>query len=242
MSNNNKYGADLIAGLAPAIETPEIGKVFNDTTQGLAEKLLDEFRTTYGIPEMDKIIITPKLARNSTGVSDVTVTAYFAVGGAGGNVYYRGKGGANKTNEGRISLLQTAGSGSGGAGIFGTSKEFESVMKPLCRVNADNGKPMMNLRAVQGTNVASLELDFSSVMCLILGIMPNDQYDYIILQMTPIANTSNYTMLYMKYIAGNGSKKGKSSGINYARIEQDLFRRVNNGNGGGNNNGGGRSY
>lgn len=237
MSNQN-YGADLIKGLAPAIETPEIGKVFNDTTQALAEKIADEFRTTFGITETDKIIITPKLARNSTGISDVTVNAYFSVSGASGNVYYRGKGGANKTNEGRISLMNTAGAGSGGSGIYGTSEQFVSVMKPLCRTNPDNGKLMLNLRSVQGTNVASLELDFNAVMCLVLGITPNDVYDFLILQMSPIANTNNYTMLYMKYIAGNGSRKGKTSGINYARIEQDLFRRVNNN--GGNN--GGRNY
>jgi hypothetical protein len=245
MSNNNgnngsNYGADLIKGLAPAIEIPQIGNLFQDTTQGLAEKLLDEFRTTYGIPETDKIIITPRLARNNTGVSDITVTVYFALDNASGNVYYKGKGNkGNKGNNGRINVLGV--SGGSGTGQFGTSEKFNQVMKPLCKVS-EKGKPIMNLKAVPGTHsVCSLELDFSSVMCIALGIKPNDAYDYLILQLTPVANTNNYTMLVVKYFSGNGSRKGKSSGINYARIEQDLFRRVNNNGGNGNNNGG-RNY
>jgi hypothetical protein len=234
----NNYGEELVNGLKTTVPMNKIGDLYFESTQGLAEKISDLIRTTYGVPECDKIIITPKLARNSTGISDVTVTAYFATDKAGGNVFYQGRGGRNKNSEGRVNVVAASGAG-GGTGLFNTKPEFDSIMKPLCKIG-DNGKPQMHLKSVPGIkNIAALELDFSSVLCLALGIKPNDQYDFMVLQMVPIANTQNYSMICCKYFINNGGKKGKNSGINYARIEQDLFRRVNNGN---NGNNGGRNY
>ena len=84
-------------------------------------------------------------------------------------------------------------------------------------------------------NVAVLELDFNSLVCLGLGIKSEDNYDYAILQVLPIPNTHNYTLVMTKFIATNGYRTGKHSKVNYARIEQENFRRYNNGNGGDNN-------
>lgn len=242
MSENNKYGQQLVAGLKPAIELPEMGKVFQDTTQGLASKLADLIKTTFGIPEVDNLIITPKLARNSVGISDVSATIFFVTDKGGKNIYYRGKGGNNQAQNGRISMVNMNGGGAG-TGRYNTSDEFRSVMMPLCKTN-EKGNAVMDIRSVERfNNVASLELDFSALMCLALGIDPKDNYDFIILTMTPIPNTDNFSMTFMKHISSAGDHKGKASGINYARIAQDLFNRSNNGGGRNNgNNGGGRGY
>lgn len=233
------YGAALIEGLKPAIDLSEMGKVFQDTTQGLSAKLADMIQNTFGIKETDNLIITPKLSRGSAGISDISATVFFITDKGGNNIFYRGKGGNNQSANGRTSLVNLNGNG-GGTGHFGTSKDFDKVMKPLCKVN-EKGNPIMNLKSVPGhSNVAMLELDFSSLMCLALGIDPKDNYDFLILSVVPIGSGDNFSITLMKYITG-GDRKGKTSGINYSRIETDLFNRAN---GGGNRggNGSGRSY
>ena len=41
MSKEQNFNADLIAGLSPVIELPEVGKVFRDTTNRIAEKVAE---------------------------------------------------------------------------------------------------------------------------------------------------------------------------------------------------------
>lgn len=243
MSNNNTHGKNLVEGLAPAIEVSQVGSVFQDTTQGLAAKIADEFRTTYGIAELDNVIITPRLAKNSVGIADVMVKFYFntkEVQGQGEqNIFYRGKGKNQNAGGGRINMISS--SGSTGSGQYGTSDKFKKIFTPICKVN-DQGKAIMAIKSVpQAQNIAELEVDFNSVLCIVLGITSDDSYDFAILNWTPIPNTSNFSVMVMKYIVAGGGRKGKNSGINYARIEQESLRRFNNGGHQGNN-GGGRSY
>lgn len=230
---------NMIEGLRPAIECAEVGRVYQCTTEELGYKLAEELVTRFKLVECDNIILTPKLAKNQTGAYDIYAKAYFTQQ-PNGNVYKKGSGNGNRrNNDGRIDMVGTSGTG-GGTGAFGVSDQFRQIMGPLCKVN-DNGKPIMNLRTVQGfPNAAELELDFYALMCLALGIKPEDCYNFAILQVTPINTTNNFNLLYMKLISANGYRKGNNSKINYARIAQNEFRKYNsNGN---QNNGGGRSY
>lgn len=235
MSQNNVYGTGLIEGLKPAIEIPEIGRLYKDTLANIATKVRAELASSFKLEECDKVIIMPKLARNQVGASDIMVTAFF-VPTPGGNIYFRGKGKNNNGNGGRINMIQAAGAAAGGTGPFGTTAEFEQVIKPLCKTN-DRGEPVMTIKQQRG-GVASVELDFNAVMCLVLGIKPKDPYDFSIINITPIAD-NNFMVVVAKMIVG-GQSKGSKSNIDYAQLEREIYRRVNNGGGG--NNGGGRQF
>lgn len=239
-NSNGTYGQGLVDGLAPMISISEVGRVFQDTTNSIAAKVADLIRTNFHITELDNIIIAPTIARNQTGLSDMTVVAYFVTKN-GKNIFYRGKGG-NNNNGGRLNLVQTAGSSYNSSGQYGTSAEFDQAIKSLCRVN-EKGKAIMNIKKVPGANgVASLELDWASVLSLALGILDDDPYDFTILSLQPIGN-NNFSLMLMKKIVTTNDQKGKASGINYGRITQDLMASVNKGNNNhGGNNGGGRSY
>lgn len=236
MSNTN-YTEQVKEGLKTTISIPVIGNLFQDTLQSLAVKINEEISGTFGLTELDNLILVPRVAKNATGATEIGAFAYFSTTNPQGNIFYRGKGN-NRVEGGRINMVTSAGIAGGGTGPFGTSQLFNQVIKPLCKVG-DNGKPILNIKTVPGTNgVAAVELDFNALLCLALGIKPNDQYDFDIINVSPIPNTTNYTIVFTKYIVSNGVRKGRNSQINYARIEQDQFRRLN---GGGNNNNG-RSY
>ena len=136
-------------------------------------------------------------------------------------------------------MVNTAGIAAGGTGPFGTSEHFNTVIKPLCKVN-EKGNPIMNIKTVPGANgLAQIELDFNALLCLALSIKPNDPYDFGILSVDPIPNTNNFSIVIMKVIASNGVRKGRTGQVNYARIEQDQYNRFNGGN---RNNGSGRRF
>jgi len=244
-TNNNQngtYGQGLVKGLAPVIDTPEIGRVFQDTTKAFAAKVVEVIRNSFNITELDNIIIAPTMARNAVGITDLTAVAYFVTKN-GKNIFYRGKGN-NGNGNGRINMVQAAGSGYNSTGNYGTSNEFDQAIKSLCKIN-EKGKAIMNIKKVPNArDVASLELDWTSVMALALGIQDDDPYDFRILTVQPIGD-SNFSMMIMKHIVSDSSQKGKVSGINYGRITKDLMESVNRGSGNhnnGGNNGNGRSY
>lgn len=233
---NTGYSEGLIAGLAPALGLPKIGEVYKDTTQQLAVKINEEIAGTFNLPELDNIIFTPRVARNNVGLTELIATAYFSTQNSSGNIFYKGKGNP-RTEGGRINMVNTAGIAAGGTGPFGTSEHFRQIIKPLCKVN-DNGKPIMNIKTVPGTNnLASIDLDPNALLSIALGIKANDPYDFDIMSVMPIPNTNNFVIAIMKYISSDGVKKGRNSQVNYARIEQEQYRRYN---GGGSNNN--RSY
>lgn len=240
MSDNKSYNSDLIAGLNPVIELPEVGKVFRDTTSKVAEKIAEEIRTTGGISELDKIILTPKMARNSVGVSYVEVMAYFNLRTTSGsqNIFRRGKKGNNNSGGGKTMMVNFGGGGN--HSNYGMSDAFKEIFSDLVPQN-DNGKAQYKFKQVQGVNgIVGLELDFNQVMALALGVSSNDAYDFSVVSVYPIGNGNNdFCIVTMKLIAG--SQKGKTSGVNYSRIQQDRFNQVNAGGGRGGNQGG-RSY
>ncbi|MCM1218503.1 MAG: hypothetical protein NC548_28785 [Lachnospiraceae bacterium] len=234
-TNNNTYGNGLVDGLKPAMDIPQIGAIFKDTLANIAKKLRAELAGSFKLTECDNVIILPRLAKNSVGATEIGVTAFF-VPTPGGNIYFRGKGKNNSGNGGRVNMIQSAGAAAGGTGPFGTSAEFEQVIKPLCKTN-DKGEPIMTIKQQRG-GVASVELDFNAVMCLVLGIKPNDSYDFSVISIMPIAD-NNFMIVVAKMIVGR-QNKGSKSNIDYAQLEREMMRRFNNG--GGNNNGGGRQF
>ena len=249
MSAGN-YGTELLEGLDRiSIELSKVGNVYRGTTQEIGAKLQkkiveqgfqikDENKNlrTIRIPELDQIIIVPRLAKNDVGASELYVTACFYTQN-GGNVFYRGKGGAATSSNGRINAASLSGSGTGNNSSYGTSDEFRRIIAPLCPMN-DRGKPILNFKPLSGThNIVTLELDFVSVMMLALGIKSDDQYDYTIMSVNPIPNTDDNFMVYLaKIIGSTGYRSGHNSNVNYARVSQQIFHRVNN------NGGGGRQY
>lgn len=241
MSESSKRynNSDLIARLNPVIELPEVGKVFRDTTKNVAEKVAEEIRTTGGIMELDKIIMTPKMARNAVGTSYVDVMAYFNLKMTNGaqNIYRRGKKG--NSNSGGKTMMVNFGGG-GNHSNYGVSDAFKDIFSDLVPQN-DNGKASYRFKQVQGVSgIVGLELDFNQVMALALGVAPNDEYDFSVIKVYPLGNENNdFCIIMMKLIAG--SQKGKTSGVNYALIQQERFNQVNSG-GGRSNQGGGRSY
>lgn len=234
--STTSYGTDLVKGLSPAMDIPEIGRIFKDTLPNIGAKVRAELAGPFHLEECDKVIIMPKLARNQVGASDMGVTAFF-VPSPGGNIYFRGKGknGGNTGNGGRINMIQSAGAAAGGTGPFQTTADFDKVIKPLCKTN-DKGDPIMVIKQQRG-GIASVELDFNAVMCLVLGIKPKDPYDFTVISIIPTDN--NFTLVAAKTIIGAQSK-GSKSNIDYAQLEREIYRRYNPGNSGGNN--GGRQY
>ena len=234
MSKQNSYGEDLLKGLVPAIDIPQIGAVYRTTTQLLGAKLTDLIVKTFDIPELDQIIFTPKIAKTNTGAEEISACAYFITQN-NGNVFRRGKGGgASKDSNGRINMVTTSGAGGNSKnGPFGTSTHFNRHIGPFCKQN-DNGDYIIKLKSVDGyPNVAALELDFDAICYLALGINRNSSYDFRVVQVIPIPQTTNYTIVLMKYIVSGGGQRVGRNNINYARIEQDNFRRINSaGNGG----------
>jgi hypothetical protein len=238
-NSNTSYSNELVAGLAPALPLSEMGITYQTTTRKLSAMLVKEFNSTYNLPELDAIIITPKLAKNSIGASEIFVYAYFDTKDATGNIFYRGKGKNNyqNGNDGRISFANIEGVASEGTGPFGTSDFFKSVIKPFCKTN-DKGNPIMNIKAVPGyKNIASIELDFNLLMCVVLGIKHEDSYDFDIMSVKPTAKDNDFFITVTKYIYSENVRKGKHSNVNYTNIERSQMSRINNG--GGNNN---RSY
>lgn len=236
MSNTN-YGKQLVDGLAPAMDIPQIGAIYKDTLANIAAKVRAELAGAFQLSECDNVIIMPKLARNQVGATEIGVTAFF-VPTPGGNIYFRGK---NKNNGGgnggRINMIQSAGAAAGGTGPFQTNATFDQVIKPLCKTN-DKGEPIMTIKQQRG-GIASVELDFNAVMCLVLGIKPKDPYDFTVISIMPIAD-NNFVVVVAKMIIGAQSKGAKSN-IDYAQLEREIYRRYNSNNNGGGN-GGSRQF
>lgn len=236
MSNNRFNNEDLIKGLAPAIEMQEVGKVFKETLQGLAAKVNESISRTFDLPELDNIILLPKIAHNAVGASDLKAIAYFSTVDGNGNIFYRGKGSNRRDGSGRIMIVEASNGSTGGTGKFGTSDHFRQIMKPFCKVNDNNGKAIFDIKSVPGhNNLASLELDANALISFALGVEPNDAYDFDIFSVVPIPNSKNYSIAIMKYINVDGVRKGRHNTVNYARLEQDQFR-IFNGNGNNNRN------
>lgn len=231
------YSEEMIAGLNPVIPMQEIGKVFRDTTQDLANKFCAEFGQRAKLPEFDKAIIVPKVARNAVGASELVCYAYFYTNNSGGNIFYKGKGGKNnRTSNGKINMIASAGYNQNGSGPYTLSPHFNETIGMLCRTN-DQGRPIINVKTVQN-GVACVELDANAVIAYALGITSNDAYDFDIISVVPIGNTTNFSIAMMKYISNDGNvHNGRNSKINYNRIEQEQFRKLNGGNGNG-----GRNY
>lgn len=233
---------ELVAGLKPALESHPRGMLYQETNVTFASKCAECFRSSLGIMEVDQIVVTPKVSRSYVGADDLIATMYFSVGKGSENVFFRGKGN-NRGSSGRVNMVQSAGYGAGGGGMFGTSEKFRQVIGPFCKTD-QNGKALMNLKSVPGySNVASLEIDFMALLCLFLGVSNDDQYDCTVFSVEPVPNTDNVcNMMFVKYIVQGGNKNRGKSGVNYDRIGADQWNRVNGGNRGGGNNNGGRSY
>lgn len=240
MSNENKNNLtldELEVGLNPMIQMTHVGSVYVDTTQGLSEKARELMSRLLKITELDNVSFIPKMSRsNSAGIEDIRTFAYFNTS-TGGNIFFRGKK-SNRSENGRINMVATAGIAAGGTGPFGTSAEFRQQMSAFCLMN-ENGKALLNLKAVpRHKNLAVLELDTNAVLCLLLGIKPEDNYDFDIMEVVPIggSDSTNFSITIMKYVAGNNNKKGKYKTVNYSALEQEQFRRFNGGGNKGNRN------
>lgn len=233
MSN---YKESLMDNLKLSVDSPKIGDIYQDTTQGLAVRINELLVRMTGITELNNIIISPTIAKVDAGASNMHCVAYFDVTGNNPNIFYRGK--KDKRSEGgRINMVSTAGIASSGTGPYGTSQKFDTAFKPLCPMN-DKGDRIMNIKHVD-RGLASLELDFEEVAKTAFGIGSNDPYVYTFLLTTPIPNTNNFSITFAKFISNQGGMK-RNSKFNYDRIEQEQFRRYNNGGGRANN--GGRQY
>lgn len=234
---NESYAQKLVEGLDTVVAIPTCGKIYKDNTDHLATKIVEEISTRFNIPELDNIMFTPRLSKTDVGAAEIVTMAFFTTKDASGNIYYRGgKNKNNRTQSGRVSMVNVAGVAAGGTGPFGTSENFRRTFIPLCKTN-EKGNPIFNIKTVQNTNgLAQIELDFNAVMCLALGVSPNDQYDFSVMNVCPIPNTNNYNITLAKFISGGGVKKGRSGEVNYSRISNELFNRYNGGNGGRNDN------
>lgn len=244
MTNNNQNNVNMLEEMQKSIGIQQSGVLFTDTTQGLAAKLTEEISTSLGISSLENIIITPKVTRkNEAGVEDFMVTAFFSTSDPNGDVYYN-----NKKNNNRNSntIFEMAGISGRNYGQFGMSEKFIQTIKPLCKVG-NNGDYLLNLKSVQKVrDLVSLELNFYSLMCLALNIKPNDPFNFSIVYCDPIyqgngdGNITNFDIGIIKRIVKNRNKgKGKYSHIDYNRLEQDQYNKLNNVN---NNNNGGRRY
>ncbi len=223
-------------GLNPLIPMTLIGKIYATTTDEMGKALVERFRDNLHITEVDNVMFMPALSRSGAGLSDLAVKVYFMTQN-GKNVYYRGKGN-NQGPNGRINMISVAGGSYNSTGLYGRSKEFDDTFKPLCKLS-DNGKPIMNIKSEQhNRGLASLELDWQKVMMMVMGVTPDDQFNFTIIHVTPIANTNNFNVMVAK-VAANKTQSGKS-GADYSRIATDWNNLVNGRHG--NNNGGGRSY
>lgn len=233
------YKETLMERLKLSVDSPKIGDIYQDTTQGLGVRINELLVRMTGITELNNIIISPTMAKTDAGASSMHCVAYFdTTGGGNGNIFYRGKK-DNRSAGGKINMVSTAGVASAGSGPFGTSANFDKAFKPLCPIGK-NGERLMVIKHVD-RGLASLELDFDEVAKTAFGISSNDPYVYSFLYVAPIPNTNNFSITFAKMISNQGGMQ-RNTKFNYDRIEQEQFKRYNNGGGRNNNNGGGRRY
>jgi hypothetical protein len=242
----------LFEGLCPAVNLQLRSVTWGGTTDELASALVERFMkglefprkndkgeivtATLEIPEIDNFVFTPKMSRDIVGATFIEVLAYFNAD-KGRNIFINSRNNQrNGGNVGRVSVLN--GASGGGNGRFKASPEFERVIKPFC-LRANDGSYILKFRSVEGRpNICSLELDFNALMCLILGIAPDDQYDYKIRKCNALDPKGGNFDLDIETFRGNVSR-GRNTNIDYTQLKESRFNRVN---GGRKNNNGNRQY
>ena len=224
------YSTELISGLSPLVKMNQIGSVLQVKLSDLGSELTELLVNQTGVQELDNITIVPHLAQNSANLDHLVVVAYFVTEGqkegTTQNIWYKGKG-ARVENGERLNLVNMAGGNVSEGGQFSMSNNFKDAFKAFVKWN-DKGNPMMNLKLVMNKGsyrVASLELDWQIMLQLALGIEPQDPYTYSVLCVNPINN--DFLLTLMKRIVDNRERKGKHSKINYARLQADMYQRVN---------------
>jgi hypothetical protein len=251
--NNNMYKPEqLIAGLTETgIPMNQLLAGFRETSTSLTKKIIDLIQNTFGIAEIDNVVIVPEVRRGGNDLCDIKCAAYFNTSLRDintRNITRVGKGNSLGNGDGRINAVIASGRQYDGAsGDFNVTDDFKKQMLPIA---ADTDGNKLKLKAVPSNkNIAYLELDFMAVIGAALSIGPKDPYDFSILSCEVLKNGNNrdelpeYQLIIVKFIDTNSSRRGhhKSSSVNYSAIARDFVQSVNGGRNN-NNNGGGRNW
>lgn len=206
----------LVQGcLQTAIPIAPIGAIYRETTTSIANKVVDMLNNTFGIIEADHVFMYP--VSDKTGrIVDFNMVIYFnCANNRGGNYTIRRMNGkANNYNGGRLDLTGLAGAQMGNGG-FEMTPDFKKRIASIACLDDNNNivvKPDPNHNMV-----AVIQCDFFKVIALCLGISPDDNYDFSILDCQPFRNNADsldFTLIFTKEIRTENRRRGKD-GINY---------------------------
>lgn len=244
-TNNPFDPKKLVSGLTEtSIPANVHGTVFKETCSSLEKKLEDLLAVNCNIPELDHILIYPRMSNRGGSVEEIKCYAYFNTSMAGASNITRG--GTNNNNGGgeRKTIFDFDPIKS--SGNFKLSDNFKKVIAPITNLD-DNGNIIVST-VKSDSRVAIVELDFFLAGALALRVTDEEPYNFTVLA---VEQTNNYRpggsledaiLLIMKYIDTNtrrGRNRGNGRHIDYRAMDREL---INRSRGGGNNNGGGRSY
>ena len=194
------------------------GIVMKDTTNSLADKIVNLFANEFNIPELEHCLFYPR--KDKTGeIVDFDAVLYFNtnIGNKTKNIFKNGTGGG-RTNDGRPDLMRLAGSRTAN-GAFDINDNFRKTFASVALTDRD-GKII--IKAVPDSpNIAIVECSFFRLLALCFGITSNDPYDFTIAECWPLNNNSgtpDFGLVIIKEMISGHTRRAKS-GTNYAALD-----------------------
>lgn len=199
------------------------GVVIKDTTNSLADKIVNMFAGEFDIPELEHCLFYPVYDKAGELV-DFDAVLYFNTnaGNKFKNISKAGSG-AGRTNDGRVNLMALAGSRTA-TGVFDINDKFRKTFAPVANTDRDGN---IIIKAVpESANIAVVECNFFRLLALCLGISSNDPFDFTVAECYPLNNnhgSPDFGLVIVKEMIVGQNRRVKS-GTNYAALDN---KRIN---------------
>ena len=202
------------------------GHIYNTNTDQLANLATENLRAK--LPQVNKVIIKPFKDTNIRGRGDLRFLAF---------VVFDLTAGEDLTMTGNVEGLEGLTSeemeiygvhGIKGINQFSPSKQFKEVMGPIAECNR-NGEFYIERNPEKfGGSVASVPVDFFSLICSILGIDNNSPFDY---RVEKCEWTGKTWAIELKIYYDNGSRRKpgftkSGNAINYDVITDHMMSKI----------------
>ena len=199
------------------------GIVIKDTTNSLADKIVNLFVSEFDIPELEHCLFYPVRDKNGELI-DFDAVLYFNtnIGGKLKNIYKVGSNGG-RTNDGRVDLMSLAGSRTAN-GAFNINDKFRKAFATVANTDRDGN---IIIKAVaDAPHIATVECSFFRLMALCMGIGSNDPFDFTVAECYPLNNNGgspDFGLVIVKEMVSGHGRRAKS-GTNYSALDS---KRIN---------------
>ena len=218
------YDKNSVDGCLDGVIVPMnmTGIVIKETTNSLADKIVNMFANEYDIPELEHCLFYP--VNDKTGeLVDFDAVLYFNtnVGNKVKNIYKMGTGNG-RTSDGRPDLMRLAGSRTAN-GAFNFNDKFRNAFAGVANTDRDGN---IVVKAVpESNNIAILECNFFRLLALCLGVTSHDPYDFTVAECFPMNNGGghDFGLVIVKEMLAGNNRRAKS-GTNYAALDS---KRIN---------------